>query len=257
MNPPPARTDPIDDRRVALLAGTCCIPESMRAAPAGVRAQLLERAAHSAAASQAFKTVRLHHAAATSCESGVRVRTLYASPCRDVPRPGEPLRMQCVELAAGACWHPGAMRQSVQREWLVMRGEVRAHDAALRTGDYRIESDGVPRMQELRSDVGALVYFREARVELGQCAPANIARAADASWEEYAPGIRRRVLWRAGTLGAFVFRALPGASVPMHRHRHDEECLMLEGELSIDDELLRAGDYQLAPAGTRHRSVET
>lgn len=32
---------------------------------------------------------------------------------------------------------------------------------------------------------------------------------------------------------------------------------MLDGDLFIDDLLLRAGDYQLAPAGSVHREVYT
>ena len=42
-----------------------------------------------------------------------------------------------------------------------------------------------------------------------------------------------------------------------HDHGHDEECLMLQGELFLDDVLLQEGDYQLAPAGTSHRITET
>jgi len=52
-----------------------------------------------------------------------------------------------------------------------------------------------------------------------------------------------------------LYRAAPGAAVPRHGHRHDEECLMLEGELFLDDLLLRRGDYQIAPAGTAHGAV--
>ena len=54
-----------------------------------------------------------------------------------------------------------------------------------------------------------------------------------------------------------LYRAAPGAVVPQHRHGRDEECLMLEGEVFLDDLLLRCGDYQLAPAGTGHAGVST
>ncbi|GAB3765704.1 hypothetical protein GCM10028796_23510 [Ramlibacter monticola] len=54
-----------------------------------------------------------------------------------------------------------------------------------------------------------------------------------------------------------LYYARPGASVPMHTHGHDEECLMVQGELFLDDMLLQEGDYQLAPAGTGHRITET
>jgi quercetin dioxygenase-like cupin family protein len=45
--------------------------------------------------------------------------------------------------------------------------------------------------------------------------------------------------------------------VPLHGHGHDEECLMVQGELFLDDVLLQPGDYQLAPAGSMHRVTET
>ena len=74
---------------------------------------------------------------------------------------------------------------------------------------------------------------------------------------ECPPGIRRRVLWTAGGEAALLYRADPGARVPGHAHGHDEECLMVQGELFLDDVLLQPGDYQLAPAGTGHRVTET
>ncbi|MBL0392596.1 cupin domain-containing protein [Ramlibacter monticola] len=66
-----------------------------------------------------------------------------------------------------------------------------------------------------------------------------------------------RVLWQHGGQAAMLYYARPGASVPMHTHGHDEECLMVQGELFLDDMLLQEGDYQLAPAGTGHRITET
>ena len=35
----------------------------------------------------------------------------------------------------------------------------------------------------------------------------------------------------------------------------DEECMMLQGEVFLGDILLRAGEYQLAPAGSLHGDV--
>ena len=32
--------------------------------------------------------------------------------------------------------------------------------------------------------------------------------------------------------------------MPQHTHGHDEECLMVQGELFLDDLLLQEGDYQ-------------
>ena len=82
-------------------------------------------------------------------------------------------------------------------------------------------------------------------------------RDAEAGWPDYAPGIRRRVLWQHAGQAAMLYHAQPGAAVPPHTHGHDEECLMVQGELFLDDVLLQAGDYQLAPAGSGHRVTAT
>ena len=78
-----------------------------------------------------------------------------------------------------------------------------------------------------------------------------------AGWPDFAPGIQRRVLWQHQGQAALLYFAQPGASVPVHSHGHDEECLMVQGELFLDDMLLQAGDYQLAPAGSGHRVTAT
>ena len=82
-------------------------------------------------------------------------------------------------------------------------------------------------------------------------------RADVAEWLDYAPGIRRRLMWRQGAQAAMLYHALPGAAVPHHGHAHDEECLMLAGDFFLDEVLLRPLDYQLAPAGSAHRVSAT
>ena len=77
-----------------------------------------------------------------------------------------------------------------------------------------------------------------------------------AGWPAFAPGIRRRVLWQRDGQAALLYHAQAGAQVPHHTHGHDEECLMVQGELFLDDVLLQPGDYQLAPAGTGHRITD-
>jgi anti-sigma factor ChrR (cupin superfamily) len=84
-----------------------------------------------------------------------------------------------------------------------------------------------------------------------------LSRDAPGLWHDHAPLLKRRVLWQQGPLAAMLWLASPGADVPQHRHGHDEECLMLRGDLFQDDCLLRQGDYQLAPAGSAHVTVTT
>jgi quercetin dioxygenase-like cupin family protein len=122
--------------------------------------------------------------------------------------------------------------------------------------DYRVTPAGLA-PEPLESDAGARVFLRESALPGLGTGVAFTVRDAQAGWPDFAPGIRRRVLWQHAGQAALLYHAEPGASVPMHTHGHDEECLMVQGELFLDDILLQEGDYQLAPAGTGHRITET
>ena len=47
-------------------------------------------------------------------------------------------------------------------------------------------------------------------------------------------------------------RLVPRSGLPAHQHVLDEEWLLPEGELVVEVRLIRAGDYQLAPAAGGH-----
>jgi quercetin dioxygenase-like cupin family protein len=64
---------------------------------------------------------------------------------------------------------------------------------------------------------------------------------------------------RTGRLTALV-RMAPGTSLRAHAHDEQgevEECLVLEGELRVGDEVMRAGDYQRALPGSEHDEQRT
>jgi hypothetical protein len=59
---------------------------------------------------------------------------------------------------------------------------------------------------------------------------------------------------RTGRLTALV-RMAPGTTLRGHAHDEHgevEECLVLEGELTVGDAVMRAGDYQRALPGSEH-----
>lgn len=90
----------------------------------------------------------------------------------------------------------------------------------------------------------------------------HILRRDDGVWEDTAsPGVRVRRLFVDAERNQFtaLIRMTPGSSYPRHVHNGAEECLVLEGELHVGDTVLRAGDYQRAPAGSQHgvQSTET
>ena len=211
--------------------------------------RLGDRLGRSLQAEQGMVTVRRRRSTAEPLAAGALQRSLYRAPAGRALRPGEPRAASVIELQAGARL---ALPAGGPREFLVMRGGVEVDGEALNLRDFLLLPAGSAPV--LSSRDGAHVFVREAD---GDTARRTLVRDVEAGWPEFAPGIRRRVLWTGGGQAALLYRADPGASVPTHSHGHDEECLMVQGELFLDDVLLQQGDYQLAPAGTGHRVTET
>ncbi|MFO1295473.1 MAG: cupin domain-containing protein [Rubrivivax sp.] len=230
--------------------------------PPALRRRLLRTARASAAAARVMHTVRRDEraeVATNESRDGVTLRPLYRAEAGRAARPGEPATVTLIELAPGARWPgsegvlPGA--PALQREWLVLRGSLRIGEVALRSLDYRVVPAGDARAADVPSAgrEGALVYQRESLPAAGAPREPVTSRAAEAAWADYAPGVKRRMLWQQGGEAAMLYHGLPGAAVPHHAHTHDEECLMLAGDFFLDEVLLRPLDYQIAPAGSEHR----
>lgn len=83
-----------------------------------------------------------------------------------------------------------------------------------------------------------------------------LARGNERAWEPTGVvGIeaQRLFLDPAADRVTMLVRMAPGTSYPAHVHGGPEECYVLEGDLSVGDELeMRAGDYQRAEAGSTH-----
>ena len=77
-------------------------------------------------------------------------------------------------------------------------------------------------------------------------------RLDEGEWYELLPGIRIKSLRRDATSETTLWRVAPGAVVPPHAHRHEEECLILEGSLIHAGVEYFPGDYVFAAAGERH-----
>ncbi len=84
-------------------------------------------------------------------------------------------------------------------------------------------------------------------------------RASEGAWIELSPFVEVRELHRddgAGTHTSLI-RMRPGGVIPAHRHRLEEECIVLEGECHIGTHRLVAGDSHVAAAGSWHGAVTT
>lgn len=74
-------------------------------------------------------------------------------------------------------------------------------------------------------------------------------RANEGAWRETAAGVLEKELFVdpiKGTVTTLI-RMKPGTRCPSHRHIGTEECLVLEGDFHVNDEVFRAGDYRSAP----------
>jgi mannose-6-phosphate isomerase-like protein (cupin superfamily) len=222
------------------------------AASPQVRNRLLGRVADSAERHQGLITVRTRQLQAQPLAEGVRVRWVYEADPTRARRAGESQRLALIELQPGARLKSGLGLANRHSEWLIMAGSVTLDGVALDTLDHHghAASQHEP---VLASAGGATIYLRD---NGNQPSPAGTSRERQAHWENFAPGIRRRMLWQAGNACAYLARAQLGAAVPAHGHRNDEECLMVEGEIFTGDILVREGEFQLAPAGLKHGLVQ-
>ena len=81
---------------------------------------------------------------------------------------------------------------------------------------------------------------------------------ADTGWQPWLPGVRLKVLRAEAGVMSYLLELAPGARVPAHRHRQDEECLVLRGRLQVGGQLvLEAGGYHLAHQGALHAPLSS
>lgn len=100
------------------------------------------------------------------------------------------------------------------------------------------------------------------RTLLGRVAqePFRFVPADGGEWRPHpVPGIRMKTLSRDSSRGyaMYLLQAQAGAEFPSHDHSGAEECLVLEGDLTINGRLLRPGDFHHAAAHTTHAPITT
>jgi anti-sigma factor ChrR (cupin superfamily) len=72
-------------------------------------------------------------------------------------------------------------------------------------------------------------------------------------WVRLLRGVEIKLLREDAGSRSYLLRMAPGARVPPHAHPIDEECIVLEGDATINGVLCRAGDYHLAPQDMPHQ----
>lgn len=84
-------------------------------------------------------------------------------------------------------------------------------------------------------------------------------RSAEGDWQPLAEGIEKKSLFVDQDLDceSFLLRFAPGANLSGHSHSMAEECLLLEGDMSIGELRLTAGDFHVISAGTEHPEISS
>lgn len=84
-----------------------------------------------------------------------------------------------------------------------------------------------------------------------------VVRQAEGEWRPLLPGVTKKTLFvnQPEATETFLLRLEPGASLPAHGHNSTEECLVLEGEITIGRARFGVGDYQVALADIQHLPV--
>jgi hypothetical protein len=86
-----------------------------------------------------------------------------------------------------------------------------------------------------------------------------ISRSEELAWHTLAPGMLYKPLYEDSTrkYNTALVRMEAGARYPSHRHAAIEELFILSGDLHVEGQIMRAGDYCRADAGTIHEETFT
>ncbi len=94
---------------------------------------------------------------------------------------------------------------------------------------------------------------RVLRAVAADATPCHVTvQPGDAPWQPFGTGLQIKVLHADGGTMSYLVRLAPGASLPPHRHPVDEECVVLEGEVSIGALRVAAGGFHLGRRGLPH-----
>ncbi len=95
--------------------------------------------------------------------------------------------------------------------------------------------------------------------DLERGAATNTVRPEAGVWEKFSPRIKMKVLRREadGSSMSYLLKLEPGAFLVPHKHHIDEECVVLEGEVTIGVEVVGPGTYHLAPRGMIHAPIRS
>jgi quercetin dioxygenase-like cupin family protein len=252
--------DGVDGDVAAALAERLAPIEPPKPALQGVRGRLLERTARSVVAGAGFVTTRGRDLEWTRVKDGAWMKLL---------RRGTHGNSVLIRVEASAVLP--AHRHRWAEEGIVIEGDMRFGDQALRNGDYH---RSVPRSRHDRigSDNGGVAFL--CGTSLGDTGgmlmellggvlpfrgdPPVTRLVAEARWTGVAEGVEECML-RDGPARSRLVRMAPGSHFyPGSRGVGcDDERLVVSGEAFFGDVLLQQGDYQEALSVRHPDRIET
>jgi anti-sigma factor ChrR (cupin superfamily) len=86
-----------------------------------------------------------------------------------------------------------------------------------------------------------------------------LSRSSEIPWQRLGPGIEFKLLYAdaARKYRTSLVRMEAGSQMPKHRHQETEELFILSGELHVEGQVARAGDYCRADAHSVHAEAFT
>lgn len=222
-----------------------------------VRGRVLTRVGDSIRRHAGVITVRAQDGAWHDVKNGIRAKTLWQGP------EGASV---LIEFAAGAMLP--VHRHHHLEEGIVLAGGLQLGELDLGPGDYHVSLPG-SRHGRIASRQGGLAYLRgtslgDTKALLGELLGGLLPHAGGApitvssrvnGWRSIADGVEEKLLHREGDQLSRFLRFAAGARLPARVHRSAEECMLIEGEAFLGDILLRAGEYQVAPAATEYGEI--
>ncbi len=82
-------------------------------------------------------------------------------------------------------------------------------------------------------------------------------RTGDGIWRRLLKGVRSKLLHDGAEGASVLIELAAGAVLPVHRHQHLEEGIVLRGSLQLGDLNLVPGDYHVSPPGSRHGRISS
>ena len=214
--------------------------------PQTLRERLMQRVQRSRAHESQFHTVRRDTGPWQQAQADVRAKALASTAIA---------RSALLDIAPDASFEQRG--DATQQEVVLLGGQLFVGIEALEVGEAVCAPNDAAHV--LRAGAaGARLYLR---LSLPAQPVPPLRRFStlidDATWQDFCPGVRIKELCDGGERRSVLVRMDPGAGVSAHHHGLEEECMMLGGEAFIGDTLLRSGEYQLAPQGSRHGAVQT